>query len=356
MAEKQKTKSEQAIAAIATFLGDNAGLHDLEAIKSATGIDGRLAGRVLADLVRSGAVVLDQTEEVNRWALPPLGGEIDTTASVQANAQNTDAAGGTTAGANDEKDGAAGTGAAEPEAESDAVVEAEIDEEVKDHTESTTGTGPVKPLDPDPMVMLIAHIMAEGPTALSTREVAEAAYMPLGSREVLTALRALAEHNLITCTKPFAPDDEDCQWQCQEGLSYGELMPLARAVAISDAPDAVTCPTCGTVKAIAGVSKRRKRGGDLRADGTRKLPPGGLKRLVKVWLERTENAGEEITPGQLTRELRAEHGDQISKHAYGAVSQSMEKFTEEDPAESDKRPLLVLVNDSPVTYRIRSAE
>src|SRR5690606_12514657 len=145
-------------------------------------------------------------------------------------------------------------------------------------------------------------------------------------------------------------------WQRIPDLDYIELMYRARAVEMGDAPDAVTCPTCGTVKPIAGVTKSRKRGSHLRADGSRKLPPGGLKRLAKEWLAKPENAGEEVTPGQLKKELRAEHGDLIGRNSDGALRQLMaDKFTEPDPTDHDKRPLLVLVNESPITYRIRES-
>jgi hypothetical protein len=210
-------------------------------------------------------------------------------------------------------------------------------------------------LEHDPMVMLMARVLADATLPLTTRQVAEAAYMPMGTREVLTALRALHAAGLATCSKPFSPVDEDCTWQRQADLEPDAFMRSARGVPMAAAPDKVTCPTCGHSAAIPGVAKPRKRNSDLRSDGTRKLPPGGLKRLAKEWLSKPENAGVLITPGQLKRALIKAHGSTINPNCDGALRQLMaDQFTKEDPTDADKRPLLVIEEGvTPLTYCIR---
>ncbi|GAB4001350.1 hypothetical protein GCM10029992_36580 [Glycomyces albus] len=364
MAEKQKTKSEQAIATIATFLYEHPGLHDLDAVKAATGLAGPMAGRALANLVDSKAVALDDNGGSNQWAWAEhLGTDTDDQDEDRANAagDKDDPTDSDSQAEPQQRDGDTAAPDTEPEETETA---AEIEKEDAESTTEAAGAEsapvaiPPALLDPDPMVMLMARVLAEAPDPLTTREVAEAAYMPMGTREVLTALRALDAQSLAVCSKPFAPDEEDCTWQRQTDLDADAFMRQARTVPMNAAPDKVTCPTCGGIRAIPGVTKPRKRGGDLRSDGSRKLPAGGLKKLAKEWLTKPENAGESVTPGQLKRELKADHGDLIGRNCDGALRQLMaDQFTKEDPTDEDKRPLLVLAEGvTPITYRIRDAQ
>ncbi|MCC3762580.1 hypothetical protein K3N28_05790 [Glycomyces sp. TRM65418] len=409
-------KNEPAIVKIATFLSEHGDFHDLEAICADSRVAKSTAERTLAKLVDSGAVVTQDREgtAVWRWANPVPTAEVapteesphaedtrpdegDTTSTdramsepgpeagdahaVQAAEAETDPAVEERADVSEadpsasesvstepdegEADGpAAGSGTEEARGgAADGHADAELDGAAAEESEaagvaSTDAAGvslqPVL-LEHDPMVMLMARVLAEATKPLSTRQVAEAAYMPMGTREVLTALRALTASGLAVCSKPFAPTDEDCSWQRNAGLEPDAFMRSARGVPMAAAPDRVTCPICGHSAVIPGVTRPRKRGGDLRSDGSRKLPAGGLKRLAREWLIREENAGDLITPGQLKRELRAEHGDQVSRNCDGALRQLMaDQFTKADPADADKRPLLVEEEGiTPLTYRIR---
>jgi len=430
------SKTEQAMQKIAAFLYDNPGPCTRAKIQTATGLSAQMTGRVLATLVDSKAVVIDNTEGTDRWAWAQRpepdqdapapedaspaeegaaeeGGETDLEPATEPEAEASDASDPVAETADEDQgedeENSPVTEVADPEAseaelasqhEDEAEVTeqaAEVDDDpasnavaetaasegeatpVPDGVEqdresgdeageenedgdsevsSTDAAGvsiqPV-PLEHDPMVMYMARALADATGPLTTRQVAEAAYMPMGTREVLTALRALAASGLAVCSKPFAPTDEDCTWLGRQDVDTESFMRAARGVSMSAAPDRVTCPTCGHSAAIPGVTKPRKRGGDLRSDGSRKLPAGGLKRLAKEWLTREENAGEQVTPGQLKRELRAEHGDQVSRNCDGALRQLMaDQFTKADPTEADKRPLLVEEDGvTPLTYRIR---
>jgi hypothetical protein len=425
------SKTEQAMQKVATFLYDNPGSSDRAKIQAATGLSAQMTGRVLATLVDSKAVVIDNADGTDRWVWAQRpepdqdapasedespagegaaeeGGESDLESATEPEAPGASEPVAEAAGEDQGEGGATSpvTEAAEPEASMTEPIaqgegEAEVAEQAAEsddnasETEAETvapegdaahepdnteqdrepgdtaeeedeesATSPtdaagvnIQPvlLEHDPMVMLMARVLAEAAEPLTTRQVAEAAYMPMGTREVLTALRALAASGLAVCSKPFAPSDEDCTWQRQAGLEPDAFMRSARGVPMSAAPDKVTCPTCGHSAVIPGVTKPRKRNSDLRSDGSRKLPAGGLKRLAKEWLAREENAGEQVTPGQLKRELRAEHGDQVSKSCDGALRQLMaDQFTKEDPSDTDKRPLLVEEEGvTPLTYRIR---
>lgn len=426
------SKTEQAMQKVATFLYDNPGSSGRAEIQAATGLSAQMTGRVLATLVDSKAVVLDNADGTDRWVWAqrpepdqdapagedesPAGegaveeaGETDLESATEPEAFGAGEPVAEAAGEGQGESGATGPvteasvtepmaegegeaevaeqaaesddGASETEVETAALEgdeapepepepepdNTEQDREPGDTAEDQDEESAASPTDAagvniqpvllehDPMVMLMARVLAEAAEPLTTRQVAEAAYMPMGTREVLTALRALAASGLAVCSKPFSPIDEDCTWQRQAGLEPDAFMRSARGVPMSAAPDKVTCPTCGHSAAIPGVTKPRKRNSDLRSDGSRKLPAGGLKRLAKEWLAREENAGEQVTPGQLKRELRAEHGDQVSRNCDGALRQLMaDQFTKEDPSDADKRPLLVEEEGvTPLTYRIR---
>lgn len=427
------SKTEQAMQKVATFLYDNPGSSGRAEIQAATGLSAQMTGRVLATLVDSKAVVLDNADGTDRWVWAQRpepdqdapagedespagegaaeeGGEADLESATEPEAPGASEPVAEAAGEDQGEGGATGpvTEAAEPEAsvtesmaqgEGEAEVAeqaAESDEDASetevetavpegdeapepepDNTEQDRESGDtaededeesvVSPTDAagvhvqsvlleyDPMVMLMARVLAEAAEPLTTRQVAEAAYMPMGTREVLTALRALAASGLADCSKPFAPSDEDCTWQRASGLEPDAFMRSARGVPMSAAPDHVTCPTCGHRAAIPGVAKPRKRNSDLRSDGTRKLPPGGLKRLAKEWLSKPEHAGILITPGQLKKALIKEHGSKINPNCDGALRQLMaDQFTKKDPADTDERPLLVEEEGvKPLTYSIR---
>ncbi|MEU6858496.1 hypothetical protein AB0B28_06445 [Glycomyces sp. NPDC046736] len=402
------TKTQQAMEQVGTLLHEQPGFHDLEAITTATGLSPQMAGRVLATLVDSGAVAVDDSEGVDRWCwtqhLESETGQAndkDTATEAEGNGENvapeeeadttvpasSDATAAVRDGedhwaesAADEAESAEGVPDQEPEFNSDAVVDrlesdpgeaggragddqgaAETDGGGKaedSEREPADGAGVTIQtvlLEYDPMIMLMARVLAEATEPLTTRQVAEAAYMPMGTREVLTALRALNACELVDCSKPFAPDEEDCTWQRRGELVSEEFMSQARGVSMSAAPDRVVCPTCRHVRPIAGVSRPRKRNSDLRADGSRRLPPGALKKFAEEWLRRPENAGEVVSVGQLKRELRQEHGNQISETSYGALRQLLEEqFSKPDPTDATERPLVVLEEGvSPISFRIR---
>ncbi|MCD0444288.1 hypothetical protein LO763_11710 [Glycomyces sp. A-F 0318] len=421
------SKTQQAMEKIGQLLYAEPGFHDLEAIKTATGLSPQMTGRVLATLVDSGAVVVDDADGPDRWrwaqhpeaefesphedaaiateertaadgdgvtepesaeeqTAEPTGGTAEPDSETAASPASTtpeeaEGEADAPAGPKEGSEEAAAQTAAEPEPDpegdgsaGESGTEAATAPDSDDQGDSETGDAAdaeeseeeptdaegvaIQPvvLEHDPMVMLMARVLAEAAMPLTTRQVAEAAYMPMGTREVLTALRALAASELADCSKPFAPDEADCTWQRREGMEPGEFMNLARAVPMHAAPDQVTCPTCHHVRPIAGISRPRKRGGNLRADGSRKLAPGGLKRLAEEWLRRPENAGEVIAVGQLKRELRREHGDLVSDTSYGALRQLMEdQFSRPDPTDEDQRPLLVLEEGvTPISFRIRN--
>ncbi|MEU6246117.1 hypothetical protein [Glycomyces sp. NPDC047010] len=375
---------DPAMRAIATFLNDNPGLHDLDAITTAAGVSKPVAGKVLKHLVDSKPpiVELDATDPKRKrwaWVLPaptntepedphgddaaePDRPEEAPKPAPEAPSETDSEPPAADSAAADPRPEPAGTDApsagpeqgTEPAADSDSAPVTDAENGGRDA--EGVSIQPVL-LEHDPMVMYMARALADAAEPLTTRQVAEAAYMPMGTREVLTALRALHAKGLATCSKPFSPSDEDCTWQRQEGMEPDAFMRSARGVPMSAAPDHVTCPTCGHRAAIPGVAKSRKRNSDLRSDGTRKLPAGGLKRLAKEWLSQPENAGVLITPGQLKRALITKHGSTINPNCDGALRQLMaDQFTKEDPTDNDKRPLLVEEEGvKPLTYAIRDA-
>ena len=342
---------DPATRAIITFLSENPGLHGLDAIAEAASVSKPIAGKVLRHLVDSNPpmVRLEQSDPKNKqwaWALSTPK-EPEAPAADQPSSTGTELAG----------DKAAVT----PEP-----VATKGDRTTKDEAASGDGNGGASSVaskapdsppehDADQVIMHAARTLATSKNPTTTAEIAAAGYLSAKSLHLLTALRALAFHGLIECSKPFEPDAPDCTWQWN-GKDAMELFSKAATVDLGDAPDSQTCPTCGTARAIPGIAKDRKRGGNVRLDGKTRLGNNELADLVKAWIEKPENAGELIKPIQLGHELRAVHGDRLAKATYGSISKAMAKLTEFDPAHKDRPPLLTLESDKPITYRIRDRD
>ncbi|WP_335989863.1 hypothetical protein [Glycomyces sp. MUSA5-2] len=331
MAAKQP---DPATRKIAEFLSTNPGVHGLDAIAQGTGVSKQLAGKILNQLATATPPVLrvDGTGTAREWTwiLPAP------------------AAGGTEAAKDPNRPTAAPAAPAAPSHVSTGA-DTDPDASAPDASADDQETEP-EVRDADQMVMHAARTLAGATGPLSTAEIAAAGYVSATSLHLLTALRALAHQGLIECSRPFDPQSEECTW-AWKGTDTADLLDQAAKVQPDDAPDQVACPECGTTKAIPGMPKGRKPGSGLRGNGTSKLAKDQLSGLVREFLEQPDNAGESYKIGEVVRELRAQHGDLVSKHSYGSVSKVMAKLTE--PPGKDQVALLTLENEKPITYRVR---
>lgn len=335
---------------VATYLSEHPGLHDLDTIAQAAGTSASIAGKVLKKLVEATPqVVRVEGTGADRkwtWALPAQHGTAEEPKRESANfaAEKTSRTEQRGSGPRPNEQATAPTPPAEPTGS----------ESGNAAPEPASADGTAAPQrDADQTIMHAARTLAAAQAPMSTADIAAAGFLSPKSLHLLTALRALAAGDLIDCSRPFAPDDPDCTWQWT-GTDQTEFLHAAAEVMLEDAPDSATCPTCGTVKAIPGIAKDRKRGGNVRGDGKPRLGKDELAAMVKAWVAAPENAGETVKVGDVVRELRALHGDRISRHSHGSVSKALDKLTGPDPAHQDQSPLLTLESDSPITYRIRA--
>jgi hypothetical protein len=337
------SKPDPAMRAIAAYLSEHPGAHDLDAIAAAASVSKPIAGKVLKHLVdaRPSIVHLDEVDGKRTWAW---------TQTASSGAEAAPAPRGETS----EPDATKGNQPPAPDKGSRDSTKPETTANDRSSGGKVDPTTPDSPpqRDADQVIMHAARTLATAKGPMTTAEIAAAGYLSAQSLHLLTALRALAFHSLVECSKPFEPDAPDCTWQWN-GKEAMELLSKAATVDLGDAPDSQTCPTCGTAKAIPGIAKDRKRGGNLRLDGKTRLGNNELADMVKAWVEKPENAGKTIKPVQMGHELRKVHGDRVAKATYGSISKALAKLTEFDPAHKDQPPLLTLESDKPITYRIR---
>lgn len=345
--------TDPATRGIETYLSEHPGLHDLDTIAQAASTSTPVAGKVLKQLVdaKPPVVRVEGSGAARKWEWALPSPSSDTGKGKDANGSEP-AAPKKEGAPTDQPDPARAPAAKAKEPKPTAEPAAAAPSAPTGA--STQPDGPASPeRDADQVIMHAARTLAAATTPVATADIAAAGYLSPKSLHLLTALRALAAGGLIDCSKPFAPDDPACTWQWT-GTDPATFLSAAAKVELADAPDSATCPTCGTVKAIPGIAKNRKRGGNVRSDGKPRLEKDELSGMVKAWVEAPDNAGELVKVGDVQRELRAIHKDKIAKHSYGSVSKALAKLTEFDPARKDQPPLLTLESDDPVAYRIRA--
>ncbi|MCH7229998.1 hypothetical protein L0U85_03860 [Glycomyces sp. L485] len=213
--------------------------------------------------------------------------------------------------------------------------------------------------DPDPAVLLLAGQLAgiEGPVGLEA--ITLAAFKVAGPKQTETALHALcalAEHDAVKCSDPFAPDDRDrddkVTWTVL--VKPGELDAIAAVAQLADAPHATVCPTCRTEIALPhpkGVG-RTKSGSNGRIDGRRRLADGELRQMLISLIK--ENPGEELKPGDFVRELKNDprFADRVSANPSGAVRSALIALERKENGEW----VAEIENRMPLTYRCREAQ
>ncbi|WP_030159907.1 hypothetical protein [Glycomyces sp. NRRL B-16210] len=251
-------------------------------------------------------------------------------------------------------------GADDQDASEDTASESEADSDSEDHDEegedeeasAEVPALPVVPLpDPDPQILHIARTLADIGEPVDAQTLCDRAYLPSKRRLVTNILRALAEHELVTCSRPFAPDADDAIWE----LVYdGDLMDAAVRVQLADAPDRMTCDVCGQTKTFGGAPRPRTAGIGVRNDGRTYLAPGELTGFVIDWVTDPQNAGEEFTVRMITKELVAAHPGKVSDNSDGAIKNALDKMLRPDHRRLrfNDRALVALVREvGPRTYR-----
>ncbi|WP_026931884.1 hypothetical protein [Glycomyces tenuis] len=359
--------AKEASRAVAALLGNNPGEYSLaEVIEGTAALEStemteNQAVRALDRLVKEGRTVVTGEGDERRWraaAPAEADGEPEPAEEEEPEATELDAgedtADGETAGSSDKSDEEASE---DTEADSDTD-EAESDgnqeEGGRPETETAADEPPAtfEPLpDPDPQVLHIARTLADIGEPIGLLDLCDRAYLPTKRRLVLNALRAMAEHGLVECSNPYNPDQPGTIWTVVHG---GDLMEAAARVQLHDAPDAITCPTCGQTKTIGGTSRPRKAGTGVRNDGKRTLAPGELTGMVIDWVTDPQNTGEEITVRQITKELVAAHPDKVSDNSDGAVKNALDRLCRPDHRrlKHPSKALVALVRETgPRTYR-----
>jgi hypothetical protein len=381
---------------VVDFFIQNQGEHDLEAVVFGAEVTKTQANRALSALVKDGELTVTGTGTDRRWAkaaapepgddqtaeaapTAPGGDEAevdsaatehaaeavsDDSAAVPAASEESEAPASATAA--ESKDD--GPGEEEPTADGpgfdsgdrqgenhDESDEGESESEESDDDGEESAEGPMLPVepepDPDPQVLHIARTIADLGDPFDTQTLCNRAYLPTKRRTVTNILRALAEHGLVSCSKPFAPDADDAVWE----LVYdGPLMDAAIRVQVADAPDHVTCDVCGQTKTFGGAPRPRQAGTGVRNDGKTYLAAGELTGYVIDWVTDPQNLGEQFTVRQITKELVAAHPGKVSDNSDGAIKNALDKMLRPDHRRLryNDRALVSLVQErGPRLYR-----
>ncbi|WP_335988563.1 hypothetical protein [Glycomyces sp. MUSA5-2] len=374
---------------VADFFTRNQGEYDIEAIVYGAEVTKAQANRALTSLVKDGTLTVTGTGTDRRWTLAPAPEEGDdpaeetaptapsdheadsTTAdeaseadadesgTAQAASEESEEAEAPTADATESKNEGTGEGdiaTSESDSGEGQVQKTEHDKEEEDEDggeESTEApTLPIEPEpDPDPQILYYASVIANIGAPFDTQTLCDKAYTPTKRRAVTTILRAMAEHGLVRCSKPFAPDADDAVWE----LVYDKsLMDAVVRVQVADAPDHLTCEVCGQTKTFGGAPRPRPAGSNVRNDGRTILAAGELTGYVIDYVTDPENTGVEFTVRQITKALVALHPGKVSDNSDGAIKNALDKMCRKDPrrARYADRALVQLVRPmGPRTYR-----
>lgn len=377
---------------VVDFFNRHEGEADLEAVVFGAELSKTQANRALSTLVKEGEVTVTGTGTDRRWTkvtAPELGDnqtasvsdEDDSEAAEQerevnpsdseaastesetseppatADTEESEGDGPGESGSTDhDPDQGSGDQQGENDDESDDEDDEEDDESEEDEDDGQESaeapTLAVEPEpDPDPQVLHIARTIADLGEPFDTQTLCNRAYLPTKRRTVTNILRALAEHELVSCSKPFAPDADDAVWE----LVYdGPLMDAAIRVQIADAPDHVTCDVCGQTKTFGGAPRPRQAGTGVRNDGKTYLAAGELTGYVIDWVTDPQNAGEQFTVRQITKELVADHPGKVSDNSDGAIKNALDKMLRPDHRRLryNDRALVALVQErGPRLYR-----
>ena len=351
--------AKEASRAVAALLESNPGEYSLaEVVEGTAALESTemtesQAVRALGRLVKEGRTVVTGEGDERRWrAAAPAGadGESEPAEEEEPEATEPDADADTavTADGFDESD---------EEASEETEPEGNREEGDKPEGEAAADEPPAasEPLpDPDPQVLHIARTLVDIGEPIGLLDLCDRAYLPTKRRLVLNALRAMAEHGLVECSNPYNPDQPGTIWTL---IHDGDLMEAAARVQLHDAPDSITCPTCGQTKTIGGTSRPRKAGTGVRNDGKRTLAPGELTGMVIDWVTDPQNTGEEITVRQITKELVVAHPDKVSDNSDGAVKNALDRLCRPDHRrlKHPSKALVSLVRETgPRTYRCLS--
>jgi len=376
---------------VADFFTRNQGEYDLEAIVYGAEVTKAQANRALTNLVKDGTLTVNGTGTDRRWteaAAPEEGddptdetappapsdheAEADSTTADEVGEADADESG-TAQAASEESEGAEALAADAAESKGEGTGESEIatsesdsgegqaqktehdkEEEDEDGGEESTEapTLPIEPEpDPDPQILYYASVIANIDGPFDTQTLCNKAYTPTKRRTVTTILRALAEHGLVSCSKPFAPDADDAVWE----LAYDEsLMDAVVRVQVADAPDHLTCEVCGQTKTFGGAPRPRPAGTGVRNDGRTILAPGELTGYVIDYVTDPKNTGVEFTVRQITKALVALHPGKVSDNSDGAIKNALDKMCRPDPKRAryaDKALVQLVKPIGPRTYR-----
>lgn len=374
---------------VADFFTRNQGEYDIEAIVYGAEVTKAQANRALTSLVKDGTLTVNGTGSDRRWTLaaaPEEGADpteetaptalsdheadsttadeageadADESGTAQAASEASEAAEAPTADATESKDEDTGEGeiaTSESDSGDGQAQKTEHDKEDEDEDggeESTEApTLPIEPEpDPDPQILYYASVIANIDGPFDTQTLCDKAYTPTKRRAVTTILRALAEHGLVRCSKPFAPDADDAVWE----LAYDEsLMDAVVRVQVADAPDHLTCEVCGQTKTFGGAPRPRPAGTGVRNDGRTILAAGELTGYVIDYVTDPKNTGVEFTVRQITKALAALHPGKVSDNADGAIKNALDKMQMPDHrrARYNDRTLVKLVKPiGPRTYK-----
>jgi hypothetical protein len=374
---------------VADFFTRNQGEYDLEAVIFGAEITKAQANRALSTLVKDGKVKVTGTGADRRWSkatapeagddqasetapLTPRGDESeddrqaagqaegvdseDSGAAPPAESEAAESPAGTEESEDEPTDGGPGDDSADQQDERDGEFDKEDRESEKSEDDGEESaeppTLPVEPLpDPDPQILHVTRTIADIGEPFDTQTLCNRAYLPTKRRLVTNILRALAQHGLVECSRPFAPDADDATWE----LVYdGDLMDAAIRVQMGDAPDRLTCESCGQTKTFGGAPRPRTAGIGVRNDGRTYLAPGELTGYVIDWVTDPQNTGEEFTVRQITKELASAHPGKVSDNADGAIKNALDKMLRPDHRRLrfNDRALVALVREiGPRTYR-----